>query len=75
LGVAQHAFFTSMGGFATHNAQRGEQASRFNELGSALAAFQTGMEALGVADKVTTFTLSDFGRTFRINANAGSDHA
>jgi len=28
-----------------------------------------------VADKVTTFTLSDFGRTFRINANAGSDHA
>jgi len=75
LGVARHAFFTSMGGFDTHNAQRGEQASRFNELGPALAAFQKAMEALGAADKVTTFTLSDFGRTFRINANAGSDHA
>jgi uncharacterized protein (DUF1501 family) len=75
LGVARHAFFTSMGGFDTHNAQRGEQASRFNELGPALAAFAKAMEALGVADKVTTFTLSDFGRTFRINANAGSDHA
>jgi len=75
LGVARHAFFTSMGGFDTHNAQRGEQSSRFNELGPALAAFQAAMEALGAADKVTTFTLSDFGRTFRINANAGSDHA
>ena len=75
LGVARHAFFTSMGGFDTHNAQRGEQASRFADLGPALAAFQKAMEALGVSDKVTTFTLSDFGRTFRINANAGSDHA
>jgi uncharacterized protein (DUF1501 family) len=64
-----------MGGFDTHNAQRGEQASRFRELGPALAAFQKAMDALGVPDKVTTFTLSDFGRTFRINANAGSDHA
>lgn len=75
LGVSHHAFFTSMGGFDTHNAQRGEQASRFRELGPALAAFQKAMDALGVPDKVTTFTLSDFGRTFRINANAGTDHA
>ncbi len=75
LGVTRHGFFTSMGGFDTHNAQRGEQASRFNELGPALAAFQKAMEALGVADKVTTFTLSDFSRTFRVNANAGTDHA
>jgi len=75
LGVARHAFFTSMGGFDTHNAQRGEQSARFRELGPALAAFQKAMDALGAADKVTTFTLSDFGRTFRVNANAGSDHA
>jgi uncharacterized protein (DUF1501 family) len=75
LGVTRHGFFTSMGGYDTHNAQRGEQASRFNELGPALAAFQNAMEALGVGDKVTTFTLSDFSRTFRVNANAGTDHA
>ncbi len=61
LGVSRHAFFTSMGGFDTHNAQRGEQASRFRELGPALAAFQKAMDALGVPDKVTTFT-------FRISA-------
>ena len=75
LGVTRHGFFTSMNGFDTHNAQRNEQASRFNELGPALAGFQKAMDALGVGDKVTTFTLSDFSRTFRVNANAGTDHA
>jgi len=75
LGVARHGFFTAMGGFDTHNAQRNEQASRFNELGPALAGFQKALDALGIADKVTTFTLSDFSRTFRVNANAGTDHA
>jgi uncharacterized protein (DUF1501 family) len=75
LGVARHGFFTAMGGFDTHNAQLGEQAARFAEFAPALFAFAKAMEGIGVADKVTTFTLSDFGRTFRINANAGSDHA
>ena len=40
-----------------------------------MAAFYKATEALGVGAQVTTFTLSDFSRTFRINANAGSDHA
>lgn len=75
LGVARQGFFTSMGGYDTHNEQRGEQASRFNELAPALAAFQRALDGLGVADLVTTFTLSDFNRTFRITANAGTDHA
>ncbi len=75
LGVTRQGFFTEMGGYDTHNDQRGEQARRFDELGPALAAFQKAMDALGVAGEVTTFTLSDFNRTFRINANAGTDHA
>lgn len=75
LGVTRQGFFTEMGGYDTHNDQRGEQARRFDELGPALAAFQRAMDALGVAGEVTTFTLSDFNRTFRINANAGTDHA
>jgi uncharacterized protein (DUF1501 family) len=64
-----------MGGYDTHNEQRGDQANRFNELAPALAAFQRAVDGLGVADQVTAFTLSDFNRTFRINANAGTDHA
>ena len=30
---------------------------------------------LGVANQVTTFTLSDFGRTFQPASGAGTDHA
>jgi len=75
LGVTRQGFFTSMGGYDTHNEQRGELARRFDELAPALAAFQRALDALGMAGQVTTFTLSDFNRTFRINANAGTDHA
>jgi len=33
------------------------------------------MDGLGVASQVTTFTMSDFNRTFRVNSNQGTDHA
>jgi len=75
LGVKRQLFYCAMGGFDTHANQRGEQGSRLNELGPALAAFQRATDALGVGAQVTAFTLSDFGRTFRVNANDGTDHA
>ena len=39
----------------------------------AMSAFYAATVELGVADKVTTFTASDFGRTLSSNAD-GSDH-
>ncbi|MCC6379450.1 MAG: DUF1501 domain-containing protein [Burkholderiales bacterium] len=75
LGVRRHLFFTAMGGYDTHASQRGELARRLDELGPAMAAFQRAIDALGVSAGVTTFTLSDFSRTFRVNANDGTDHA
>ncbi len=32
------------------------------------------MTALGLANNVTTFTLSEFGRTFKPASNQGTDH-
>jgi uncharacterized protein (DUF1501 family) len=75
LGVNRHIFFCSMGGYDTHSSQRGEQGDRLSELGPSLAAFQAAMDALGLAPQVTAFTMSDFSRTFRVNANEGTDHA
>jgi len=75
LGVSRHLFFTAMGGYDTHASQRSELARQLDELGPALAAFQRALDALGVSAQVTTFTLSDFSRTFRVNANDGTDHA
>jgi uncharacterized protein (DUF1501 family) len=43
------------------------------ELSEAVFAFQRAMEQIGMSDKVTSFTASDFGRTFPTNGQ-GSDH-
>ena len=39
-----------------------------------MASFHDAMVALGLGSSVTTFTLSDFGRTFKPAANKGTDH-
>ena len=38
------------------------------------SAFYNATVELGVANSVTQFTVSDFGRTFPVNSGAGSDH-
>ena len=50
------------------------QATLLRDLSQALSAFYNATVALGVANEVTAFTLSDFGRTFKPNG-AGTDHA
>jgi uncharacterized protein (DUF1501 family) len=75
-------FFAQMGGFDTHGNQlvtgsptEGQHARLLKELGDALAAFNTAMGGLGLGNAVTTFTQSDFGRTFLPNSSTGTDHA
>ncbi len=75
-------FFASMGGFDTHGNQlvtgtplEGDHARLLKQLGDALAAFYAALKALGLSDAVTTFTQSDFGRTFAPNNSTGTDHA
>ena len=63
----------SLGGFDTHSALTTTHPDLMTKLGGALAAFQQATIDLGVADSVTTFTGTDFGRTLLSN-NGGSDH-
>jgi len=74
LGLRRQVFFAQAGGFDNHQNQIADQSGRFNEVGPALRAFYNAIVALGVQDQVTLFTLSDFGRTLRVN-DGGSDHA
>lgn len=67
-------FFVSLGGFDTHSNQIATQDNLFSQLSPALASFYNATAGLGMANNVTTFTLSDFTRTFK-PANTGSDHA
>ncbi len=73
LGTKRQVFFVSLGGFDTHDAMLTDHPVLMGKLGSALAAFHAATVELGVADQVTAFTASDFGRTLTGNAN-GSDH-
>ncbi|MBW8845675.1 MAG: DUF1501 domain-containing protein [Burkholderiales bacterium] len=75
LGLSRQCFFTSIGGFDTHgDDQLQRQAEAFAEIDAAVTAFNTAMISLGLADCVTLFSASDFGRTFASNGS-GTDHA
>ncbi|HEU4602648.1 MAG TPA: DUF1501 domain-containing protein, partial [Steroidobacteraceae bacterium] len=73
LGLKRQVFFVSMGGFDNHNLLMQDHPKLMSSLDAALTAFYQATAELGVADKVTTFTASDFGRTLSSNSD-GSDH-
>jgi uncharacterized protein (DUF1501 family) len=75
VGLSRQIFFVSLGSFDTHSNQLNTQATLFKQLSPALAAFYNATVQLGISSQVTTFTLSDFSRTFQPGSNGGTDHA
>ncbi|MFI5181694.1 MAG: DUF1501 domain-containing protein [Thermoanaerobaculia bacterium] len=75
LKINRQIFFASLGGFDTHTDEINTQQSLFTQLSAAVKAFYDATVELGAADSVTTFTLSDFGRTFLPASGGGTDHA
>ena len=75
LNVQRQIFFAGIGNFDTHADQLGLQSTLLAEISPALAAFYNATVELNVQSQVTTFTMSDFSRTFQPNSNNGSDHA
>jgi uncharacterized protein (DUF1501 family) len=72
-GAKRQVFFVSLGGFDTHDLQNRNQANLMAQLAQAMAYFDTALGNLNARDQVTTFTASDFGRTFTSNGD-GTDH-
>jgi uncharacterized protein (DUF1501 family) len=75
LGIRRQIFFCSLGGFDTHAGELQTHDTLYPELSPALAAFYNATQELGMAQNVTTFTESDFSRTFQPTTDDGSDHA
>lgn len=84
LSIKRQVFFVQIGSFDSHTNQLasagfgGGQNGLLIQLGQAMRAFYDEMTAQGVQNNVTTFTLSDFGRTFNptgTGVTVGSDHA
>jgi len=77
LGVRRQVFFVSLGGWDTHDFQNTAQANNLSKVAHALAYFDGALGNLGgvnMREAVTTFTASDFSRTFTTNGD-GTDHA
>jgi uncharacterized protein (DUF1501 family) len=79
LGLNRQIFFCSLGGFDTHQNQVGAQTNLLTQVSDAITAFHAATVELALDQQVTTFTLSDFGRTLQPAGTGagvvGSDHA
>jgi uncharacterized protein (DUF1501 family) len=72
--VGTEVGFIQVGGFDTHTGQKPLQASQLKLVDTAITEFFDAATALGIADRVTVMTFSDFGRRVGENANNGTDH-
>ena len=77
LGHNRQIFFASVGGYDLHSAEgnaMGAQAGLLADLSKSMNAFYQATNQMGVAPNVTSFTASDFSRTFPVNGGQGTDH-
>jgi uncharacterized protein (DUF1501 family) len=73
LGTKRQVYFVSLGGFDNHDFLLNNHVTNLTRVSEAMTAFYQTTALLGVANDVTAFTASDFGRTLTSNGD-GSDH-
>jgi uncharacterized protein (DUF1501 family) len=73
LGMKRQIYFVSLGGWDHHQDLVTEHPAKLGQLAAAMSSFYAATVELGVANNVTTFTASDFGRALQHNGR-GSDH-
>jgi len=66
-------FLVGIGGWDTHDNQIVAHANLLSQLSQAMSDFNDALESLTMSSQVTTFTISDFGRTLTSNGD-GTDH-
>ena len=73
VSAKRQVFFVSLGGFDSHDSQNRNNADLYAKLAHAMRYFDTTLGGMSALNNVTTFTASDFGRTFTSNGD-GTDH-
>ncbi len=71
--MKRQIFYVDMGGFDVHDEVLVSQEQSFTVINAALMSFNAAMKEINLNDKVTTFSVSEFGRTLSSNGQ-GSDH-
>ncbi len=73
LGARRQVFLVSIGGFDLHDNLLRDHGGLLGRVSDAMTALYNATVEMGVANQVTAFTASDFGRTLASNGD-GSDH-
>ena len=73
-GLKRQIFFISDGGYDTHNNQSVQHARKLRGLSLGIGDFTKALEEMGMENEVTTFNISEFGRSLGSNGD-GTDHA
>ncbi|MCG9547079.1 DUF1501 domain-containing protein [Vibrio harveyi] len=73
LNQQRQVFFVKHTGYDVHDSQLSKHPALLEDLATNLFAMYRAIDALGMRDNVTTFTMSDFGRRMTNNGN-GTDH-
>ena len=73
LGARRQVFMVSIGGFDLHDNLIRDHGGILGKVSAAMTAFYDATVEMGIANQVTAFTASDFGRTLASNGD-GSDH-
>ncbi len=73
LQMTKQLFFAALSGFDTHDSQNADLPALLTELSQGITGFYRTIAALGLGDRVTLFTASEFGRTLTNNGD-GTDH-
>lgn len=73
-GLKTRIYYVSQGGYDTHTGQAGAHDRLLREMGDAVSAFLSDLQAQGNLGRVTLMTFSEFGRRVKENASGGTDH-
>ncbi len=74
LGYKRQIFYVNHYGWDHHDEVLNNQTAMLGEISKGLKEFNTALKQINMFDQVTTFNISEFGRTLTSNGN-GSDHA
>lgn len=73
-GLPTRVYYVSLGGFDTHQNQKGRHENLMTQLAQGVSAFWADLKAQKNDDRVMMMTFSEFGRRVEQNASGGTDH-
>jgi len=73
-GLPTRVYYVSLGGFDTHQNQKGRHEQLLQQLAQGMSAFWSDVTKQGNDQRVLMMTFSEFGRRVEQNASGGTDH-